>query len=227
MSLTKYRHDINAWIDEGNHSMLLHSAAILHGHLCPQLAQGVRAACLGIKLLALSWEARKDIIAILEIKNGFSDGVQMVTGCSFGNDGLIYRDYGKTAVTILPRRNKEGIRVCLNPKFVHEFQYEYPEATALFKRIEIDRRIATGKEQRLMDSYMEEISLDILQREDEELFKWERKALTTMHDSPVYYTKTCECCGEDVSVAKAITNNETILCPECHDPRTDPIVIVD
>ena len=56
----------------------------------------------------------EELIAIVETNNCFSDGVQVVTGCTFGNNGLIYKDLGKTAVTVA-KRDGTAIRIVLDP----------------------------------------------------------------------------------------------------------------
>ncbi|MCL4502615.1 MAG: FmdE family protein [Deltaproteobacteria bacterium] len=40
------------------------------------------------------------MVAIVECNNCFTDGIQAVTGCTFGNNALIFQDLGKTAVTV-------------------------------------------------------------------------------------------------------------------------------
>jgi len=95
--------------DEDLHS-LLDKAAILHGHYCPGLALGVKASYTALKEIDAKPEGMEEILAIVETNNCSSDGIQLITGCSFGNNSLIFRDLGKTAVT-LTKRDGEGIRL--------------------------------------------------------------------------------------------------------------------
>ena len=71
---------------------------------------GVKASARAVRELRVASKGMEEVVAIIETNNCFSDGVQMVTGCSFGNNALIYRDYGKTAVT-LAKRTGEALRV--------------------------------------------------------------------------------------------------------------------
>ena len=50
------------------------------------------------------------VTCIIECNNCFSDGVQITTGCTFGNNALIYRDLGKNAFTLI-RRGGRALRV--------------------------------------------------------------------------------------------------------------------
>ena len=56
----------------------------LHGHFCPFLAIGVKAAARAVKELGISSTGMEEVVAIVETNNCFSDGVQFVTGCSLG-----------------------------------------------------------------------------------------------------------------------------------------------
>jgi formylmethanofuran dehydrogenase subunit E len=52
----------------------------------------------------------EEVVAIVETNSCFANSVQMVMGCSLGNNALIYLDYGKMAFT-LAKRTGEGIRI--------------------------------------------------------------------------------------------------------------------
>lgn len=58
----------------------------------------------------------------------------MVTRCSFGNNSLVYRDLGKTTVTIT-KRDGQAIRIALDPHFEDSRGQKYPEAYVLFEKL--------------------------------------------------------------------------------------------
>ncbi|MDW8103354.1 MAG: FmdE family protein, partial [Anaerolineae bacterium] len=92
---TQPRSSVEFLIREGNARVLLLKAGELHGHFCPFLALGVRAGLIAMQALGVQENpGMEDVVAILECNNCFSDGVQVVTGCTFGNNALIYRDVG-------------------------------------------------------------------------------------------------------------------------------------
>ena len=101
------RIDIQNHISNNRTDLLMIGAAQMHGHFCPGLAMGVMAAVYAMRHL----DVKENLTAIVETNNCFSDGVQWVTGCSFGNKALIYKDLGKTAFTLSDKDGK-GVRIC-------------------------------------------------------------------------------------------------------------------
>jgi len=153
----KPRAPIEALIRVGDTRALLQKAGELHGHFCPFLALGVRAGVIALRALGVQDNpGMEDVVAIMECNNCFSDGIQMVTGCTFGNNALIYRDVGKTAVT-LAKQDGTAVRVVLRADFVESFREHLPaEADALFREIIQERQEATPEQQaRLMELWAE------------------------------------------------------------------------
>jgi formylmethanofuran dehydrogenase subunit E len=68
---------------------LLKKSGELHGHFCNYLSYGIIAGVYALKKLGVSHTGMEELIAITETNNCFSDGIQMVTGCTFGNNALI------------------------------------------------------------------------------------------------------------------------------------------
>jgi len=72
---------------------LLMKAKEFHGHICPFLAIGVRMSVLAMEKLGIGKDemasVREDVLAIVECNNCLTDGVQVATGCTFGNNSLI------------------------------------------------------------------------------------------------------------------------------------------
>jgi len=100
------RAEVNRLVVEEDWERLLLKSAELHGYCCPLLALGVRAGAHALLEVGLPGEGDvKDYVAVVETDTCFSDGIQYVTGCTFGNGALIYRDCGKLAVTLATRRN--------------------------------------------------------------------------------------------------------------------------
>ena len=104
------RSEIEVLIIKNDLETILLKSEELHGHYCPGLALGVKAAVYAMRKLGIKSRGMEDVLAIIETNSCFADGVQYVTGCTFGNNSLIYKDFGKTAVTITDRKGK-GIRL--------------------------------------------------------------------------------------------------------------------
>jgi formylmethanofuran dehydrogenase subunit E len=79
------REEIEKAVNDGDLEKLLRLSGLLHGHYCPGLAMGVKAAAKAVKELKVKSTGMEEVVATVEINNCFADGVQMVTGCSFGN----------------------------------------------------------------------------------------------------------------------------------------------
>ena len=135
------RRKIEEAIYSGDLSTLLNMSGMLHGHFCPGSAFGVKAGARAMRDLGIKKSTgMEEVIAIVEINSCFSDGIQIVTGCTFGNNALIYRDLGKTAFT-LTRRNGDGIRISVKPGGV---EGQASQASRLFRNLINERKKAEG-----------------------------------------------------------------------------------
>ncbi len=85
-----------------------------HGHSCPGLTIGIRAAELALREIG-PHAADEEVVAIVETDNCSVDAIQYLTGCTFGKGNLIYRDYGKNAYTFIRRSDGKTLRIALRP----------------------------------------------------------------------------------------------------------------
>jgi len=207
---------IEALIREGNTEALLQKAGELHGHFCPFLALGVRAGVIAMRTLRiLENPGMEDVVAILECNNCFSDGVQMVTGCTFGNNALIYRDVGKTAFT-LARRDGDAVRVALRADFVERFQDRLPdEASTLFRKIVQEHQEATPQEQARLMELWTEASFQQLPLPEEEVFTVQRLQVPVPPRSRIFGSVRCAVCGESVMETRARIKDGRPVCIPC------------
>ena len=93
----------------------LKAAAEFHGHLCPGLLIGYRAATIALDRLGVKRAEDEELVAIVENDSCSVDGVQFLTGCTFGKGNLFFRDHGKQVFTVARRPNGDGIRLALRP----------------------------------------------------------------------------------------------------------------
>lgn len=126
-----------------------------HGHECPGLAIGFRAAVECMKKLGLSHSKDEELVCVTENDACGVDAVQVLTGCSMGKGNLIYYGTGKMAFSFYERKSGKSIRICMKPmkgemsreerqkhilegpvdeifKF-SETRYELPEKARIFK----------------------------------------------------------------------------------------------
>ncbi len=66
---------------------------------------------LGIERAGLDESVEQNIFTIVECNNCFVDGVQLTTGCTIGNNDLIFCVLSKNALSLVRRENWEGFRV--------------------------------------------------------------------------------------------------------------------
>ena len=93
---------------------LYQKAGELHGHYCPGLAIGVRAAYEALRILEVK-EKGTGLYCIAESRACYIDGIQMVFGVSWGKGNLEIRDRGKTAFNFYDRASGKSVRLILQP----------------------------------------------------------------------------------------------------------------
>jgi formylmethanofuran dehydrogenase subunit E len=211
----KPRAPIETLIREGEVEALLRKAGELHGHFCPYVALGVRAGVTALRALGIEQNlGMEEVVAIVETNNCFSDGVQVVTGCTFANNALIYRDVGKTAVT-LAKRDGEGVRVAVRADYAGSFDVRYPKAAALFQRIVVERQEPTLEEQERLMRLWAETSYKQLEVPEDELFMVQRLQVEVPAYAPIFASVTCAVCGESVMETRARVRDGQPACIPC------------
>jgi len=215
------RADIEAMIRDGDLLALLKKAGELHGHFCPYVALGVRAGYTALRTLGIEENlGMEEVIAIVEVNNCFSDGIQMTTGCSFANNALIYRDLGKTAVTVARRDGSEAtvadaVRIAVRADYTASFDERYPEAHELFNKIVTNRQEPTPQERARLSRLWAETSYKQLHLPEEEIFSVERKQIDLPPYAPIHDSAICALCGESVMETKARLHNGAPVCIAC------------
>ncbi len=208
------RKEIERLIEAGSPRGLLEKAGELHGHLCNYLAYGVIAGYIAVCELGVKSTGMEKVIVIVETNNCFSDGVQMVTGCSFGNNALIYRDLGKTAVTVA-KRDGTAIRIALDPDFEDSREDEYPEAYKLWNKVVAKREKTTPKEHRRMMRLFAEMSINELNKPADKMFRIKRIKITVPEYAPIFASVRCSICGENVMETRARVKDGKPICIDC------------
>jgi len=206
------REEIENLVQKGDLEALLRKAAELHGHFCSYLAYGVKAGYIAVKELGIESIGMEEVIAIVETNNCFSDGVQMITGCTFGNNGLIYKDVGKTAVTVA-KRDGTAIRIVLDPIYERSIEEEYSEASKLWEKIVVKREEATREEHDQMMRLFAEMAFKELKKPAEKMFRITRMKIKTPEYAPIFNSVICPICGE--KTYKPIMHNGKLVCMDC------------
>ena len=211
------REKIEKYLKEGNLKALLNKAAEIHGHYCTFLALGVKATYLAFrKLDIIDNPGMEEMMVIAECNNCFIDGIQGISGCTFGNNAVIYKDYGKTAATFWPRTRKKAFRVVVKP--YNEIQgksRKAREAAALFEKIVKKREKLSPEENRRFFELSRLISFQMLNRPDEELFKTEWTKPEKPEYAPIFDSVICSKCGESVMETHTRSRQGKHYCMDC------------
>ncbi len=206
------RKNIRRYIENKDVEKVLVESGKLHGHFCPNLSLGVKAGVYGLNKLNTDSKGMEEVISIIETNSCFSDGVQYSSGCSFGNNSLIYRDYGKTAVTIA-KRNGKALRFKVKNE-ANLIRDNYPKANDLFEKVIKERR-GSDEEQKRLNKLWKKISFDLIKKDTEDLFKIDEVEPEIPDYAPIFEDEFCEECGEKVMAPKIVEKNQKKLCIPC------------
>lgn len=87
-----------------------------HGHECPGLAIGFKAAVTAMKELNTDFSSDEEIVCITENDACGVDAIQVITGCTLGKGNLLYKDLGKQAFNFFCRKSGKSLRLVLKSK---------------------------------------------------------------------------------------------------------------
>ena len=91
--------------------------ARFHGHVCPGLALGYRAAETALERLRSGRAEDEELVTIAETDACGVDAIQVLTGCTVGKGNLFFKNYGKHAFTFINRQTGDAVRITGNPSF--------------------------------------------------------------------------------------------------------------
>lgn len=200
-------------IREKDMARCLLKTAEIHGHFCPGSALGVMASVYGLNMLGLdsiSSDGLEDLMAVVEINACFADGVQTVSGCTLGNNALVYRDLGKLAVTFAMRGADQGVRIRVRPDFRSSVAKAAPEFYPLMEKV-IKNREGGAKEKAAFRKAGRQAAFAIIQLPLEGLFVTETVVPMLPEYAPITESVVCSNCGEMIMATKAVDG----LCLMC------------
>jgi formylmethanofuran dehydrogenase subunit E len=212
IDLKNPRREIERAVEANDLAGLLRISGLLHGHFCPGSAMGVKAATRAVRELKARSTGMEETIAIVETNSCFSDGVQMVTGCSFGNNALIYQDYGKTAVT-LSRRSGDAVRIALKAGGPSPLE-RFPGAAGLFKKVIQERRGTEDEEAELKKLWID-IAFKMMDVPDEEIFSIAKVQIELPAYARIFASVKCSVCGENIMEPRARVKDGKPICLSC------------
>jgi len=194
---------------------LLRHAATMHGHICPGLTLGVKAGQYAMAYLAQESTGMEEVVAIVECNNCFTDGIQVVTGCTFGNNALIYKDLGKTAVTVARRQDGAAVRLVVHPDSRERMFARYPAAGPLFEKVVVQRQ-GDPEERHRFHHLWEAVARRELEEVDlGEQFVIETLTIQMPAYARIFATEVCARCGEGVMEPRIRVQGGQKVCLAC------------
>jgi formylmethanofuran dehydrogenase subunit E len=194
---------------------LLRHAQTIHGHLCPGLALGVKAGQYAMNYLDQENIGMEEVVAIVECNNCFTDGIQVVTGCTFGNNALVYKDLGKTAVTVARRQDGAAVRLVVHPDFRERMFTRYPAAGPLFEKVVVQRQ-GSAEDHHRFDHLWEAVARRELEEVDlGDQFLIETLTIQMPAYARIFATEVCARCGEGVMEPRIRVQDGRKVCLAC------------
>ena len=187
-----------------------------HGHACPGLAIGYRAAHAALQALSVTRPVDEELVAIVENDACGIDAIQYVAGTTMGKGNLIFRDYGKRAWTFINRRTGQAVRVAEKPEFFEK--KSDPVISDLRAKVMAGK--ATKDEQEEFSRRSERYIRDLLSFPAEEMFTIRNVTGKIPEKARIFRSVTCAACGESVSESRARVQDGKIVCIPCHDHYT-------
>ena len=186
-------------------------AVAFHGHACPGLALGYRAAEYAMGAPRAGRSDGEDLVCIVENDACGVDAIQLVAGCSVGKGNLILKDYGKHAYTFIDRKSSRAIRLVQRPEPV--IQRIDPAASAL--REKVMGGTATPAEQKEFHERQAAVIDRILTMPIEELFIAREVKPEIPVRAKIFTSVQCASCGEMVAEHRARVRDGKIVCIPC------------
>jgi len=181
-----------------------------HGHWCPGLAIGIRAAEWVLKEMGKSPD--EEIVAVVETDMCGVDAIQYLTGCTFGKGNLIRKDFGKNAFTFYRRRDGKAMRLVLRPTI-------YGDTGPLMRKLhhKMQAEGLSKEEEKTWQETRTKISKRIMDSDMAEVFEFKAAEGPAPKKARILASLTCESCSEPVMETRTRRFNDQVLCIPCFE----------
>ncbi len=187
-----------------------------HGHVCPELVVGYRAVLIAREEMGIDRKHAAHYFALVENMSSSIEAVQLLTGCTIGNQNFFAYDLGKH-VYYFGKADNSYIPVDVLRLSLINMAVDLNLDKAL------DNRILNGRAEAAELSLYEDAISDsvqkILELDDNELF--DKKTVSIYppcFHGRIYYTK-CSSCSEVVSMQKSVPAYNGLYCQVCAEKQ--------
>lgn len=180
-----------------------------HGHSCPGLAIGIRAAEMAEAKLGKVHQ--NDLVCVAETDMCGVDAIQFLTGCTVGKGNLIHRDYGKMAFSFYNRKAESGIRMVFNNSAWGELRKDFMD---LMDRG--NRGLLSAEEQERLGSMRREMQQRMMTLPVDEVFTVQPLSDRPPRGARVLESLECADCGERTMESRTRRFAGQTLCIPCY-----------
>ncbi len=181
-----------------------------HGHMCPGLALGIRAAQIALREIG-SHSSDEEVVAVVETDMCAVDAIQYLTGCTFGKGNLIHLDHGKNAYTFIRRSDGKAIRLVSLPQALPAD----PEWSALFAKVRAGE--ATPEQRARFQALHQQRAQAVLDAPEERLYAVRAAEPVVPAHARVHESVPCERCGEMTMETRLRRFRGQMLCIPCFE----------
>ena len=182
-----------------------------HGHLCPGVTIGYRAALIGMERVSATRAPDEELVTIVENDACGVDAVQVMTGCTVGKGNLILKDVGKNAWTFINRTNGKAVRVASRG----DVTMDTLDPVFLPLRAKVHAGEATAEEREDYARHLHALCEAIKTQPAEEIFLIREVVPEVPERARIFRSYICAKCGEPVSEARARLVDSEVLCMPC------------
>jgi len=213
------RHDHDHGHDHDHHhhhalpAVTFEDCIRFHGHSCPGIASGYRAAVAAMDALGVTRPEDEDLVAICETDACGVDAVQVIAGTTAGKGNLIIQDYGKHAFTFYNRKDGKAVRITFHRN----------ETTEDRNLRELRKKVFSGsaseKEEEEFHELMHRATVNVLHAPADKIMKIEEIVMEAPKKARIFASVTCDECGETVADAKTRKVEGKVLCIPCAEGK--------
>ncbi|HPN35552.1 MAG TPA: FmdE family protein [bacterium] len=195
--------DPQEWLDFGQK---------FHGHKCPAMPMGLRAAAAAMNALGVERTGDSALLALVDLGDDhcatcYGDGIQVLTGCTLGKGNIKKTHKGKWALTLIDKKSKRAVRV--TPKA--EAMLANKES-AFFK----DYREKGVPPTKVPDEVVEPLVQRVMNAPQEMILIVSEVQPYVLEEPPHSFNSfVCESCGEMVVEEYARVRSGKKVCIDC------------
>ncbi len=180
-----------------------------HGHVCPGLAIGFRAAKSALEWIRENRAKDEELVAVVENNACGADAVQVLTGCTFGKGNFFFLDHGKHVFILADRKSGNAVRVALKAGAM-ELDARHRALTAKIRQGE-----ATEEEKKEFQERHLRKTREILEMPVDRLLKIEALRYPLPPKAQIEPSQVCDRCGEPTMESRLRNVHDAKVCPDC------------